>query len=80
MREPEASQHTGARPEGSSVRLSVVIPAFHCADTIQSDVRQLEATLSRAEPSYEIVVVVDGEDGGTREAAAAIQSDRLVGL
>ena len=49
--------------------LSVVIPAYRCADTLAADVAALEAVLGQCEPSYEVVVVLDGDgDGGATPA------------
>ena len=50
------------------LRVSVVIPTFRRKDALLRALRSL-ATQSIAPDEYEVVVVVDGSDDGTREAA-----------
>lgn len=58
--------------------LSVIIPAFHQAKTIASDIRQVELGLSQiAEIDYEIIVVVDGRDDPTFENARKIEGKNI---
>lgn len=57
--------------------LSVVVPAYHGADTIVSDVCELERTIaSLVGDSYEILLVVDG-DAGTMAAAHQLSSPHV---
>ena len=53
------------------------MPAFNCAGTLGSDVARLEAALREAEPSYEILLVVDGGDDPTLAVARQIESARV---
>ena len=50
------------------LRVSVVIPTYRRKDALLRALRSL-ATQSIAPDEYEVVVVVDGSDDGTREAA-----------
>jgi glycosyltransferase involved in cell wall biosynthesis len=65
-------QETGKPP-----RLSIIVPAFNRADTLQADIGSLEEALRECEPSYEVLVVIDGGDEATLEAARRIDSDRV---
>lgn len=43
-------------------KVSVVIPAFKCADTIKNTITNLDNLLAKHCRSYEIIIVIDGKD------------------
>lgn len=65
----ETHPETGA--DTTDIELSIVMPAYHCADTIAADIRRLEETVSSLVSTYEIIVVVDGDEETFAAAAAA---------
>jgi dolichyl-phosphate beta-glucosyltransferase len=67
-------------PPSGERRLSVVVPAFHEADTIGATVARLRADLDTvaAYGGLEIVVVDDGSQDGTAEAAEAAGADVVI--
>ena len=73
----EGSASASAVGGGAAVELSVVVPAFQCADSLADDVASLERVLRDSVPSYEVIVVVDGDVDGTCAAAAGIASEHV---
>ncbi len=61
--------------------LSVIMPAYRQARSIERDIRRLDAVLSSLTMSYEMIVVVDGQvDGTFKEAEKAATSHiRVIG-
>lgn len=57
----------------SEVELSVIIPAYNEAGSIEGTIREISAYLQRLGLTYEIMVV---DDGSTDDTAAAVQSLR----
>ncbi len=75
----EQDQPTCRPGPGGSVRVSVVIPAFREADRIGTTIDRIRAELGPlVDDDLEIVVVDDGSEDGTTEAAAA--ADRVITL
>ena len=48
--------------------LSVIIPAFNEANSIELCVKAVDSTLSKAHIAYEIIIVDDGSSDGTSES------------
>lgn len=48
--------------------LSLIIPAYHQADTIADEVRALDKLLGKLVQFHEIIVVIDGDDDNTETA------------
>ena len=63
------TMHSDARPFAD---VSVIIPAFKAVDTIQ---RALISVARQDVPPKEVIVVVDGSEDGTYEAARAMEGD-----
>ncbi len=59
------------RKETQPVELTVVIPAFREQDAVAAVVRRVRETLDVAGWTHEILLVDDGSDDGTAQAAAA---------
>ncbi len=59
----------------SSMKISVVIPAFNAETTLP---RALDSVLAQTLPAYEVIVVDDGSEDGTASVAASYEGVRLV--
>jgi len=57
-----------------SHKLSLVVPACNQAKTIVKDIKMIEQTLVQIRYPYEIIIVVDGINDGTYQAAKKIKS------
>jgi glycosyltransferase involved in cell wall biosynthesis len=68
---------TSSDPASSSIELSVVVPAFKEANTIQEAMHRLILALDDLDVVYEVIVVSDGNTDGTEERAAEVESDRI---
>jgi putative flippase GtrA len=62
------------------VRVSVVLPAYRAADLIADSVERLRAALEPLGSDIEVVIVDDGSDDGTADAARAAGVDTVVEL
>ncbi len=60
----------GDEQSRSQLDFTVVIPAFNEVDQIARELQRLHTCLKKTGLSYEIIVVDDGSDDGTAEAAA----------
>jgi dolichol-phosphate mannosyltransferase len=69
---PDADRWEGRGAGG----LSVVVPVYNEAENILSLVEEIRAELS-GQAAYELIVVDDGSDDGTREALASIDDPNL---
>jgi dolichyl-phosphate beta-glucosyltransferase len=67
-------------PAPGSVRLSVVVPAYREADRIAATVGRIRAELGEVagDGGLEVVVVDDGSDDGTDDAARAAGADLVI--
>lgn len=67
-------------PSPGTVRLSVVVPAYREADRIADTVARIRTELSgiAGQGGLEVVVVDDGSDDGTAEAARAAGADVVI--
>src|SRR5690606_13357501 len=65
-------------PLPGTVRLSVVVPAYHEAGRIGGTVRQLRAALAGVEGGVEIIVVDDGPDPATEAEAREAGADQVI--
>ncbi|MEZ5280393.1 MAG: glycosyltransferase [Acidimicrobiales bacterium] len=69
----------GRPPAPGDVRLSVVLPAYRAAEVVGPSVQRLRVELAAQGVSdVEVVVVDDGSDDGTAEAARAAGADLVV--
>jgi glycosyltransferase involved in cell wall biosynthesis len=74
-------EQVAVHPRGDApgdVRLSVVIPAYHARDEIGPTVHRVRAALDEARVEHEIVVVDDGSEDGTAEAAMDAGAQQVV--
>ena len=70
--------HSETRVEKErDIELSIVMPAYRCAQTVAADIRELENAIVPLAPACEIIVVVDGDDDGTLAAATTAESARV---
>jgi glycosyltransferase involved in cell wall biosynthesis len=60
------------RGEGRMVDVSVVLPAYNEANTLESTVPKIMDALEEITPSYEIIVAEDGSTDGTDKVAALL--------
>jgi len=77
VEEPVAAQMpAGALPSGeeATVDLTVILPAYNEAENLAVVVPRVDAMLDALEASYEIVVVDDGSNDGTRGLALQLQA------
>lgn len=75
----EARQVRWPRPAPpGAVRLSVVVPAYREVDRIADTVQRLRAALDGLEGGVEVVVVDDGSDDGTADAALEAGASQVV--
>ena len=67
-------------PASGTHRLSVVLPAYRCADLVGESIARLRADLAdlAADGGLELVVVDDGSGDGTADAARAAGADQVV--
>jgi len=73
----EATGGRAARDVTTPALVTVVMPAYNCADYIGEALRSV---LDQDYPALEVVVVDDGSTDGTKEAVAALHSDRITYL
>ncbi len=59
------------------MKLSVVMPTWHKSDVIQAAISGALSVLGGSEIDFEIIVIVDGPDKPTFEAAKSISDSRL---
>lgn len=67
-------------PCAGAPELSVVVPAYKEADTINEALGRLTAALDDMGRSYEVIVVSDGNDDGTEQRAAEFAHDKVTVL
>jgi dolichyl-phosphate beta-glucosyltransferase len=77
VRREQVAVHPRGEAPGS-VRFSVVIPAYHARDEIGPTVLRARAALDEAGVEHEIVVVDDGSEDGTAEAAMDAGAQQVV--
>ncbi|MFA7295964.1 MAG: glycosyltransferase [Dehalococcoidia bacterium] len=61
-------------------RLSVIVPCYHGGATLAAEIAAIEDVLRACEPSYEVIIVVDGDPDDALPAATALTSDRVTVL
>lgn len=67
---PEATEATGEQLAGPT--LTVVLPAYNEADSIEGTVRTVAEALGDLDQAYEIIVVDDGSEDDTRAALRSL--------
>ncbi|MGH7704855.1 MAG: glycosyltransferase [Candidatus Dormibacteria bacterium] len=71
---------TGHRPPRRGPELSVVVPAYRESDSINRNLERLTAALAATGISWEVVVVVDGDEATTKAARSSCSAQvRVVG-
>lgn len=73
----DADDMTPPAPDTKPIQLSVVVPAFKEADTIQEALNRLIVALDDLSLDYEVIVVSDGNTDGTEERASEVGSHRV---
>ena len=58
-------------------KVSVVIPAYRCADTINKTIRNLDKLLKKNFNDYEIILVIDGKDRMIAKEARKAETENL---
>jgi len=57
--------------------LSIIIPVYRQERTIQRNLRLIEAELSQLTVPYEVIVVIDGDEDGSKEEAKRVRSKNV---
>lgn len=58
-------------------KLSIIVPAYHQAETIVKDIKRIEKALAQIRYLYEIILVVDGYADGTYSSVKQIKSANI---
>lgn len=74
--ETESEVESEAEPEDSYGVLSIVVPAYNEADTIEDTVERIDEQVRTRFGAFEIVVVNDGSDDGTGRVVETLQIAR----
>jgi glycosyltransferase involved in cell wall biosynthesis len=70
----------GVRPAVTRPELTVVVPSFNQAGTIQDNLREIARRLEARGLDFEMIVVSDGSSDDTHAEAAALDDDRVRAL
>ena len=57
--------------------MSIIIPVYRQERTIQRNLRLIEAELSQLTVPYEVIVVIDGDEDGSKEEAKRVRSKNV---
>ena len=57
--------------------MSIIIPVYRQERTIQRNLRLIEAELSQLTTPYEVIVVIDGDEDGSKEEAKRVRSKNV---
>jgi glycosyltransferase involved in cell wall biosynthesis len=64
-------------PKSQAKLLSIIIPVYRQERTIQRNLRLIEAELSQLTVPYEVIVVIDGDEDGSKEEAKRVRSKNV---